>query len=324
MVKSIVFKIARIKYSGNSIGDDIRVETEAMGQIATIDKKIKINTDAEINREVARFLTDQKLFKTGIKITMVEKDLLFNDLGVVEKSIKIDVEPGKPQEFLFEIQVRENRSALLNKFWGKAVAIFEVILSAEVLEMAQYFPNESDGWLKAILDRDKSKINLPAFLKIKKEKSDAKREYFLIMEGAYRGEYASVTLRDGGTSQFVSGIIHEPMAYVKYSISQKIFFLDGKKYKAADHPDSPWKKGLYDIEIPDYPHRGGARYQNEAPRAKTWFRIGHSGARYLHTGTQSLGCLTIVDISRWSEIYNALIKARKGDSVSVGALEVID
>jgi len=151
MVKSIVFKIARIKYSGNSIGDDIRVETEAMGQIATIDKKIKINTDAEINREVARFLTDQKLFKTGIKITLIEKDLLFNDLGVVEKSIKFDVERGKPQEFLFEIQVRENRSALLNKFWGKAVAIFEVILSAEVLEMAQYFPNESDGWLKAII-----------------------------------------------------------------------------------------------------------------------------------------------------------------------------
>jgi len=178
--------------------------------------------------------------------------------------------------------------------------------------------------LKRLLDRDKSKINLPAFLKIKKEKSDAKREYFLIMEGAYRGEYASVTLRDGGTSQFVSGIIHEPMAYVKYSISQKIFFLDGKKYKAADHPDSPWKKGLYDIEIPDYPHRGGARYQNEAPRAKTWFRIGHSGARYLHTGSRSLGCLTIVEVSRWSEIYNALIKARKGDSASVGVLEVID
>ena len=37
MVKSIVLKVAKIKYSGNSIGDDIRVEIEAMGQIATIE-----------------------------------------------------------------------------------------------------------------------------------------------------------------------------------------------------------------------------------------------------------------------------------------------
>jgi hypothetical protein len=324
MVKSIVLKVARIKYGGDSIGDDIRVEIEAMGQIATIDKRIKINTSAEINREAARFLTDSKSFKTGIKITVIEKDLLFNDVGIIEKNIKIDVEQGKPQEFSFEIQVRENRSALLNKFWGKAVATFEIVLAAEVLEMAQYVPNESDGWLKAILGRDKSMINLPAFLKVKNEKSDTKREYFLILEGAYRGEYASVALRDDGNSQFVSGIIHEPMAHVRYSISQKVFFLGGKKYRAVDHPDSPWEKGLYDIEIPDYPHQGGARYQNEAPRAKTWFRIGHSGARYLHTGSRSLGCLTIVEVSRWSEIYNALIKARKGDSASVGVLEVID
>jgi len=84
------------------------------------------------------------------------------------------------------------------------------------------------------------------------------------------------------------------------------------------------EKGAYDIEIPDYPHPGGARYQQEAPRAKTWFRVGHSGERYLHAGGRSLGCITIIEISRWGEIYNSLIKARKGDSASVGVLEVVD
>lgn len=81
---------------------------------------------------------------------------------------------------------------------------------------------------------------------------------------------------------------------------------------------------MYDIEIPDYPHSGGARYEKQAPRAKTWFRIGHNGERYLHTGGYSLGCITITEIIRWVEIYNKLIKARKGDSISVGILEVID
>jgi len=73
------------------------------------------------------------------------------------------------------------------------------------------------------------------------------------------------------------------------------------KYEAADYPNSPWRKGAYDIEIPDYPHPGGARYQQEAPRAKTWFRVGHSGERYLHAGGRSLGCITIIEISRWGE-----------------------
>jgi hypothetical protein len=33
---------------------------------------------------------------------------------------------------------------------------------------------------------------------------------------------------------------------------------------------------------------------------------------------------SVVEIARWSEIYNALIKSRKGDSLSVGVLEVVD
>lgn len=79
-----------------------------------------------------------------------------------------------------------------------------------------------------------------------------------------------------------------------------------------------------EIEIPDYPHSGGARYEKQAPRAKTWFRIGHSGERYLHTGGRSLGCITIIETTRWAEIYNVLVKARKGDFVSAGILEVVN
>lgn len=32
----------------------------------------------------------------------------------------------------------------------------------------------------------------------------------------------------------------------------------------------------------------------------------------------------MIETTRWMEIYNALIKARKGDSESVGVVEVID
>ena len=55
-----------------------------------------------------------------------------------------------------------------------------------------------------------------------------------------------------------------------------------------------------------------------------WFRIGHSGDRYLHPGRVSAGCISITETARWMEIYDVLIKARKGDLMSVGILEVVD
>ena len=80
---------------------------------------------------------------------------------------------------------------------------------------------------------------------------------------------------------------------------------------------------MYDIEIPDYPHGVPGTYL-EAQRPRIWFRIGHTGERYLHAGSRSLGCMTIIETSRWMEIYNVLIKARKPDFMSVGVLEVVD
>ena len=116
---------------------------------------------------------------------------------------------------------------------------------------------------------------------------------------------------------------YEPPARVTYSVSKKVLTLKGKRYKADDDPKNPWRKGLYDIEIPDHPHRGGLNYP-EAGRGTVWFRIGHSGERYLHPGRVSAGCISITETTRWMEIYNALIKARKGDFMSVGVLEVVD
>jgi hypothetical protein len=44
----------------------------------------------------------------------------------------------------------------------------------------------------------------------------------------------------------------------------------------------------------------------------TWFRIGHSGDRFLHPCRVSAGCVTVKDIGEWTKIYNYLINSRKG------------
>ncbi len=64
--------------------------------------------------------------------------------------------------------------------------------------------------------------------------------------------------------------------------------------------------------------------ENKSIRSMSWFRIGHIGERYLHTGNHSLGCITMTEVERWDEIYDKLIKARKGDFLSVGMLEIVD
>lgn len=325
MTKSIQLKLLKIKYGGDSIGDDIRLEIEVLSKFLRIDKKIKVNTIAEINREVGRFETDRGSFYTEVSIAVIEKDLLFNDVGSTKDNIKVNTGVIKPQKFVFEVQVRETRS-ILGKFWGKATAIFEITLEATATDAVRYIPNDDEGkgWLMVMIKDGKSKESLPAYVKVKPRYSDSQREYFTPLEGAYRDKLVSAKLQDAGSSNLISGIQHEPMARAVYSISKKTFTIHGKVYAAVDYKNAPWKKGLYDIEIPDYPHSGGARYEEDAPRAKTWFRIGHSGERYLHTGGRSLGCITIIETTRWAEIYNTLIKARKGDSMSVGVLEVVD
>jgi hypothetical protein len=271
---------------------------------------------------VGRFETDRGLFQAEIFITVIEKDLLFNDVGNAKGSIKINTTLSKPQPFVFEVQVRETRS-IFGKFWGIKIAAFEITLEAEASDAIRYIPDKGDGWLIVKIGDKPTKESLPAYLKVKIDRSDNRYDYFTILEGPYRGESAFVEL-DKGSSQFISGVRHEPMARAKYSVSQKTFILKGKKYKTTDYPEMPWGKGLYDIEMPDAPHKGGGNYLNQSKRAKTWFRIGHDGERYLHAGGFSLGCITVIEANRWTEIYNNLIKARKGDSMSVGVLEVID
>jgi len=322
MLKSVQLKLLKIKYSGNSIGDDIRVEIEALGKFLRVDKIIKAGTTVEINREVGGFETDQKALKFNTQIVVIEKDLLFNDVGQTNLEIKVDATDVHPQQFSHKIEIKETRS-IFGKIWGKKTAVFEIILEAKVEDAIKYVPNKGDGWLNAKLE-DGSVESLPAYLKVKIENKDNKREYFTIIEGVYRGKYASVNLREDGSTQFISDITHTAMISVKYSISQQIFMLGGKKYKATHYPQTPWKKGLYDIEMPDAPHRGGEGYLDRARLAKIWFRIGHDGARYLHVGSISRGCMTIIEVEKWDALCEVLLKARKGDFISVGILEVVE
>ncbi|MFA6106633.1 MAG: hypothetical protein WC745_03085 [Patescibacteria group bacterium] len=225
---------------------------------------------------------------------------------------------------MFEVEVKESRSFLSRLFWGKRLAVFEIGLEAEAGEIERFTPDmeNGDGWIVTKNNKGES-ISLPAYIKVTPKYIKSKREYFIPLEGVYSGELLSIPLQSNGSSYLADGIRHTPMISATYSVSKKLFTLNGKQYKATDDPDAPWKKGVYNIGIPDFPHGRNDRYA-EAIRQKIWFPIGFESARYLHVGAHSLGCMTIIETTRWMEIYNSLIKARKGDLKNAGVVEVID
>ncbi len=320
-MKTIQLKVTKIKYRGDSVGDDVEIKVNCLNSNLDVKKKIKNKSEVKIDAVVGQFVTDQALFSLPVNVKIIERDLVFNDVGSKDIELKVDMKTSASQFSTYEILVKEKRGLSS----GGRIGTFEVTLEASILDFVKYIPDDDsgDGWLKARFEDNGSVESLPAFLKVKTERIDNKREYITPLEGPYSGRLASISLLNN-QSRLISGVTHAPMGYAKYSISKKTFILNGKEYQTADYPGSPWKKGLYDIEIPDYPHTGGRYYLKQSKRAMTWFRIGHSGDRYLHTGGRSLGCITIIDIAHWMNIYNELIKARKEDSLSVGVLEVID
>jgi hypothetical protein len=328
MLKSVRLKLAKIKYSGDSVGDDIRVEIKMLEKILHVDKRIKAGTTAEINKEIGIFETDRGLFQADVFITVIDKDILFNDVGKTQNGIKINTAIANPQQFVFEAEVKETRSKS-GKIWGTKIGVFEITLEASVIDAILHVSLERTkyGWIWARKEDDKTKINLPAYLKVKIESQNAKRQYFTILEGAWRGTKASIEIRKDGISYLESINNQIGSVHLFYSRSRKTLKFKNKTYIARGYKDDPepWKKTLYKIEIPDYFHEGGRYYLDKAKLAPVWFKTAHpSGNRYVHPGTYSLGCVTLTEIERWDELCKILLRARKGDDESIGVLEVVD
>ena len=328
MVKSIQLKLLKIKYSGDSIGDDIRTEIEILGKFLHIDRTIKVGITDNINEEIGNFETDRELFEANLRITIIEKDALFNDIGSTEGKIKINTNTAKLQQFVYDVQIREIRSAL-GKPWGKRKAAFEVTLEATVSDATLYvsFEQSKNGWIQVVKEDDKTKIDLPAYLKVKLDRQDSKRQYFTIMEGSWRQRKASVKIKENGTSYLESINYQTGPAHLVYSWSRRILKFKNKVYKvrAYENDQQPWRNTLYDIKIPDFYHGKGRPYLDRAKLAPVWFKTTHpSDDRYVHVGVNSLGCITLTEVERWDELCEILMKARRGDGESIGILEVID
>ena len=324
-MKDIYLTLSNIKYSGKSIGDDIRIEIEAIGESFQKNLKLRRGSTRKIGKGIGVFRIDQSAFSIPVLTRIIERDKALNDVGVSEVKFKVNLKESRIQKKSVSVKVKERRWPFI-----RPEAEFKVIFDVQVMEIMHYIEEQKDGFLKVKIDGYKKAQALPAFLKVRLDRREKGRDYFTVMEGWRQGEIGSVRVKENGKSYLITGNPYTRPIHMTYSRSAKRLKIKRKSYKAIEYQGKTWEKGFYDIEIADYPHEGGARYIKKAPKAKVWFHIGHEHQlgkdeeRYIHTGQATLGCITLTELKRWNEIYKVFIRARLGDSKSIGILEVID
>ena len=255
MPKLVQLKLAKIKYGGDSIGDDVRIEIDCLDHSFALDKQIKNGSTVAVNAEIGQFFIDQTSAQLLLNIRVIEQDLIFNDVGSKQVKLKVDVQNTSPQTNTYDIPVQELRGFLP----GRATAIFTLTIEAQVSDAVSYIVYDKSGWIRGRREDTKEIIGLISHLKVLHDHSDSERQYFKIMEGILRGVKASVKIEADGTSYLQTANPHTEPARLTYSLSAKTLKFQNKIYMTRDYPDDPepLKKGFYDIEIPDASHKGG-------------------------------------------------------------------
>jgi hypothetical protein len=311
----IVLTVSAIQYEGESVGREIALDVGLAGEFLTSNLRLAPGQTRELAREVAQLWTDGDDFAAVGQIQVTERDAVYSETGSSNVDWNLDLRRPGLLESVQRVEVFEAGG----QKEGTA-GVFLVTLRARVVAATRFVQEPDTGWL-TVLDENGKRIALPETLCVELFRVAEGREHFTITEGPHRGKRASVRLNSDGSSVLSENDPRGRPVKAIYSVSRKTLTIGTASYQTVDYPLKPWALGIYDIEIPDAPHKGGLRYP-EASRSRTWFRVGHSGDRFIHTGAASAGCITVVDRAKWDQICSALIKGRKGDRVSVGTIEV--
>lgn len=127
MPKKITLKLTNVRYGGQSIGNDVRVEIDIFGKIVACDAKLKREESVKPNLELGSTLIEKKPVEISATIRVIERDILFPDKGQATAKITVDPSASFPQAFTHTIAVRESRG-----FLTKRTARFEITIEAHI------------------------------------------------------------------------------------------------------------------------------------------------------------------------------------------------
>jgi len=315
---SLSVKLKQITYSGDNLGRELSFTLKIKDQATEIHVKLPHGKSRSFDKVVFQKAQKEKSIILPITAEVREIRERYIDLGSGTSKIKIQLNDKIPRKHTLTVKVQG---------YGKEktkTAVIAVVLESTVESAIRYVADiDPNGWLIVKFNNDK-KHPIPHMLKVELVKIKNGREYFKILEGQYMGQVASVSLTDESPRFFTQNDKHTGSAkMILDQEAQKLTIVGLGNYNVKiDEHDPLSSTKTYEVEIPDAPHGGGRVYSKDSRYSKTWFRIGHSGERYLHVGMSSLGCIAVTDKNEWTKIYNLLIRSRK-DQFSVGEIKVL-
>lgn len=213
-------------------------------------------------------------------------------------------------------------------FYNELENLDRVNLATLETPQDRYVRSTTDGWLQVMINGRRN--SLPSGLLVSLIRTASGRDYGVVKEGALAGVAFDVSSGNlvatyGRFTDLRLKVITRaagPVTVngVSYDLELRIQYRDGATTRtsgphlAFTQRSNPVPTGIHDLEIADHPHEGGQGY---GATATVWFLIGHTGDRYLHPGTISLGCMTCLPAS-WDEIHRIVHSAPIAPRYEIG------
>lgn len=305
-----------IRYSGDNIGRQLTIDLRLAGQTHSWNFWLKNGQVRVFGKEVYQAIVQRNL-QLPIDVSLTERDAVFDDTGHRSFTTELDASDDHKENLIVEVPVIGSGGD------RKCVAYFKLEFEFIKLRTIRYVTDHLPyGWLKVLFEGKTDPVPLPQGLKVSLMKIENGREYFRILEGLFKGQNASVKVRLDSMSYLRDDIQHLEPIDLTLDLNKLLLNIPGLgNFKIVMDSINKIPKGIYDLEIPDDPKSYGAIHMRHSRFARSWFRIGNKGDRYLHVGGQSKGCITIVEKIKWTEIYSHIIYRRKDDR-SVGRVIV--
>ena len=319
--KLVKITLSSITYSGDNIGRELSIEIGIENQKTAFNIKLKRGLSRSFKKTLFQQVSSDSKQTLSTVVGITERDLVASDYGSTQQILTINTDSESVESKCIDVVVQ-------GKGWDKKrKGHFTLEFTISKTEAIRYITDHRYyGWLKVKFDQTGKITPLPRGLKVELTKIEKNREYFKVLEGHYQGYFASVKLEDGKNSYLTTKIKHlEPVRLTFYQQEQRLVIPGLGEYKVKMYNHNKIPLGVYDLQIPDDPKyisdSRNAYYMRFSKFFKSWFRIGNSGDRYLHMGTDSAGCITVVEKEKWTEIYEFLIFRRKS-STAVSTVEV--
>lgn len=308
---------SRVIFTGDKLGPDYEFNFAAAGQSATVKVNMTKKRETEINRDLFTFPELPEVRRIPLRIEVLERDDLFSDVGSLETELIISYPEPREQSTTFDVTVYGKGREIRKR------SMSSIILTCCLDKGLRYVGGlDPNSWLTVRLDAG-FEVQLPHFLGVELIEITSKGIHFRVLEGRFKGELAQISSSAG--SDYLRqeiGVRKESARLQLRKSSQRLQIPGLGEFPVVLDPSNPLPMGSYVAQIPDEPHELGHPYLDQAKYARTWFRLGETGDRYLHTGRVSAGCVTVETVESWDSICKFLLRCRL-DSKAIGILEVV-